>query len=403
MAAAPRNYIVDRSPPGEFGDQEDYNRRVEAFVAEWTGRLVEAKAQRVDIKEFFLKQLFPAAGAWRREVATAHRTEEMENFGTRRDDERLLKAHGSWGAYTPPDNPKYLDYTLKFKRVIQAIVQHCKETGQGTLQGGVHRIQETTYLGRKGAFDIRRYDAKELKELQWHKNPLTVLSQEENRRIAAIFRKATSRAEALNKCKKEVPNYYTHDKFFGVFDRFFNRLIEAGVLGPFDSLWLTHATVRLEINGQLFALTQYVMLEGSKGSTTPIFMHQDALLLQQTLLGIASIFETCALLERDKTEWSTLRDHVGFYVFLYGHAMPFLRGTSSTGDVIERILYRTQLPECQFSSDPTKQVNLTALTPQLTHESFLREEGDHNYKGTFTLTPDPSSFCAAPATSLERR
>lgn len=142
-------------------------------------------------------------------------------------------------------------------------------------------------------------------------------------------------------------------------------------------------TSRLEVNGQLYALSTYLTWLYQDHKNDPLInmvpyskiliIHQDPFLIEPMLKDIAHVFEQAIRMEKDKIG-TDLKGKIGLFLYTFSHAMPFIKGTPEIAALFESIIYAYH--DQKHAGNPT--IYLSALS-SMCFSDFIR---------TYTLTQE---------------
>jgi hypothetical protein len=166
------------------------------------------------------------------------------------------------------------------------------------------------------------------------------------------------------------------------------RIILAGNPSNLKSMYVL-ATNRLEVDGKLYAMSQYLTWMYCDYSEDPVdrmvkhskvmVIHQDTFLIETTVKNIAKIFKESVLWNRDKDSLADLKNKVALLRYEFAHSMPFVRGSAAIAEWLEAAIYHHH-GFTEFRHSKTSLTDLEALT-SLTLEDFMKR-----YESTFLLS-----------------
>jgi hypothetical protein len=138
-----------------------------------------------------------------------------------------------------------------------------------------------------------------------------------------------------------------------------------------------YMTLRIEVDGKMAALSQFVTWLQRDGIKDPIvamkthssvlLVHQDLFLIETMLKEAARLFKSA--LTCDRADLKTLKGRVALWTTVFDNAMPFDRGSSAVSEWFQQAIYRAL--GYRLTYKPGKLVNLEVLTkpfPQVVQE-----------------------------------
>ena len=373
--------------------QAEYERRGEEAVEVASRSILEIRGDGdKEIGALFL-YILRDMGERRHAIATLHGHSKAHLFGLRRDSERCESLY----ILTPLDD-QYLPYgnrlMAKFRREVGEISHdftHFYETSR--------RIESVT-MGRRSVFSWEIFSGQKVTELEWN----TMITSGPIRQGEPINKETSF--ETIREWKEKNPKMYQRDKMH-VQLRMLNVSYPSigtplspgmprreGYRAPSEiyrkSEYLL-GTSRFEVNGKLYALSQYLTWMYRTYDEDPVarmekysrihVIHQDPFLLRDMLNEIAILFTACL-------RWTaadgidSLKDRVALWGYLFSHSMPFARGSAAIRDWLETALYRSLGYDCTYHKDYAR--DWDALT------SLSFEESLESYRRRITLTDRPA-------------
>ncbi|WP_068468993.1 hypothetical protein [Candidatus Protochlamydia phocaeensis] len=376
----PSNYILSQEPLAYGGQQGDYIQKRDAAIARQLIYLEKAVEEKGDLKQFFHQALSSFAQT-RHELAISHGTEEGHYFGRRRWDVLGDVSHtaisGRYGAF----NSKITQF------LSELLKNHIPLKGR--LQKNTFKT-ETSCLERKCSFEVEILDAQDLAERELDRlipsyiekvqgdpniKDLPEIEQADvddknypptlkEQKIIDAFK------QNFKYVKQKHAAFYIHGKFAYILREISNSFpYSQKILTPegvqikknadyLKSLFL-FGKVRLEMNGKMYALSEYVTWSHQDLRTDPVerikrsvvvIMHQDQFLIDETLEEIARIFEKAMQWDSSTGDKQAFIQQVALIRYLFAHCMPYQRGSAAIGEWLEKLIYQAKGFACEHSS-----------------------------------------------------
>lgn len=363
-------YIIDRNPYKYGGQQQIYVEQVNGIVTNAADSFSHAVALKLDLTELF-QQTLATFGEFRNQIAVNHGTEDAGFFGVRRDQEGSFAGHF---AMTPLSHP-YDAYNARLLCVIQ---KHL-----GTMEHTLERFQQAelqvTFAkcqGKSSALEISLIPRDMLKNLS---NYLTVGTYQRLCKLCLVDPISTQDADqlldnftllivnkaAMQRLKLKSLDDYKNLKILLAIIHVRKNYPKGG-----KSDWIL-VTNRCEVNGKMYALSQYLTWVYFDRVHDPIqwmtdvsiisILHQDPFLVETMLTDIAKIFKRA--LEWNGEKIGDLKGHMALFRYELAHAMPFHRGSAAVAEWFERAIYRCHGLHITYA--PEKMVDLESLTSPL--------------------------------------
>ncbi|WP_068468991.1 hypothetical protein [Candidatus Protochlamydia phocaeensis] len=372
------NYILSQDPLAYGGQQRDYIQKRDAAIARQLICLEKAIEEKRDLKQFFHQALSSFAQT-RHELAISHGTEEAHYFGRRRwdviDDMSHTGLAGKYGAF----NPKITHFLSKLLK------------NEIPLEGKPHKNKfktETLCLGRRCSFEVEILDAQNLADREWDSYPPSYIKQvDEDPNVKAMpevnqvdenhYPPTLEEQHIIDTFKQMVKYvkqkhtaFYIHGKvnyaLKGLADSFPSPqkiFTTDGVrfIGNTDylkSLFL-FGKVRLEMNGKMYALSEYITWTYQDHQTDPVerikrsvvvIMHQDQFLIDETLEETAKLFEKAMQWDSSTGDRQAFMEQVALIRYLFAHCMPYQRGSAAIGEWLEKLIYQSKGFACEHNS-----------------------------------------------------
>jgi len=395
-ASSPTSYITERSPGKYGGMQKDYafqsKRAIEAAKIQISIGVSEGK----DITALFHEVLHELASA-RQRIAADHRTKFSECFGRKRDlspsPEDLARGVKAQfiGAFTLLTGKEYSEYNSLFLDRLRLVLN--------TLKHDIRGFSETTYEETKKVLGlVNKFSAEVLTGESLLRLGAIPTIEELNAAITIEGDKPiniidfTNSREAMLSLKSSAPDLYKRLRMSHYLRALAiecpspnqirtdsGEIILEGNPGNLKSMYVL-ATNRLELDGKLYAMSQYLTWMYCNYSQDPVdrmvkhskvmVIHQDTFLIETTLKNIAKIFKESVLWNRDKESLVDLKNKVALLRYEFAHNMPFIRGSAAIAEWLEAAIYHYH-GFTEFHHSKTSLSDLEALT-SLTLEDFMK-------------------------------
>lgn len=393
-------FFVERLPDRFGNNQSDYLAKSNQYIGETATRLLTARKNGEDLTQLFFTVIADLSSK-RSQLAKAHRTEDSEDFGQRRDQ-------------SLPGRTSYLLLTHPYDGVGNKLLKLFADRLSSMLING--KFMESLKIvdkcnGRTSTLDIQVISKEKLEamnirppreylpsfiplDILYRKTPLTA---DEKTRMNALFARF----------KKELPDMYRQRRFASAVRSLANMFPSpsslnqtseaiAEKLPPGQARFIlnntrtkhVHVVLRTNVDGVMYNMTEYFtwlyeslqwvedqdpeehplkcMLECSK----VLMMQQDVLLIQKTLEEIAKVFKRAMLWTREQP-LSDLKNTMAEFCYLAAHNMRDIRGTAAETEWLERAIYNSHGVEYSLR-DKGKLVDLEAFANPLFSE-FVKE------------------------------
>ncbi len=359
LAATHSSYIIQRNPEKFGGRQADFLEREGSAVTSACTLIRECVDKEKDITACFYKVLRGLARA-RKQAAISHKSANSDFFGTRRDDEADCKeiCHGKSLILLTFLNGDYSEFHTKMFTSLTSIINRLPHTNEKFLK--------TTYstdsiaLGRLNRFTLEVLTPKkvssllisptldELNKAVENFESTTIIDFQTNARLLATLKERNSELYKRLKTSLQISQYLLHYPSIKDIPGVINYLVTLEQKPSLNCFYLL-ATNRIEIEGKLFALSQYFtrIYCDLNSSTAPVklgspimVIHQDTFLIGKTLENISKVFRDCITSRIDKIGLGELQTKIGLLRYEFSHCMPFLRGSAAIGEWLEKAIYR---------------------------------------------------------------
>ncbi|MCX6990875.1 MAG: hypothetical protein NTX49_07435 [Chlamydiae bacterium] len=390
------SYITERNPGKYGGRQEDYISQSHRAIEVATRQIGVGVSEGKDVTALFYEVLRDLSAA-RQNIAIAHGTNSAESFGRKRElpctPEELARGENARyiGAFTLLDGEEYSEYNSLFLDRLQRALR--------TLRHDIRGFSQTTYeetkkvLGRVNKFSAEVLTGEVLLRLGTIPTieELNAAITIEGRKPENIIDFVNSR-EAMLSLKSSAPDLDKRLRMSHYLKALAiecpsptkmatpsGEVIVAGNPGNLKSMYVL-ATNRLEVDGKLYAISQYLTWMYCNYSEDPVdrmkrhskvmVIHQDTFLIETTLKNIAKIFQEAILWNRDKEGLTDLKNKVALLRYEFSHNMPFQRGSAAIAEWLEAAVYRYH-GFTEFRHVKTSLTDLEALT-SLTVDDFMK-------------------------------
>ena len=365
-ASSYASYITERNPGKYGGRQEDYVAQSQRAIDSATRQIIAGVSEKKDLTVLFFEVLHDLSAA-RQNIARTHGTETSESFGRRRGlvctAEELGKGEdpGFISPYTILKGEEYSEYNSLFMGRLHRVLS--------TLRHDKRSFSETAYketktaLGRVNKFEVEVLNNEAVLRLGAIPTieELNAAITIEGRKPGTIVDFINSK-EAILSLKTSVPDLYKRLRIslylreialsFPSPKKITTPSGEVTVAeneGNLKSLYVL-ATNRLEVNGKLYAISQYLTWMYCNHSEDPVdrmvrhskvmIIHQDTFLTEDTLKDISKVFKETVLWNRDEESLVHLKNKVALLRYEFSHNMPFQRGSAAIGEWLEIAIYR---------------------------------------------------------------
>ncbi len=374
------SYITDRSPNRFGGQQANYIAQTSGIVEKTATSFRDHIDSQKDLNALFHTTL-SFLGSERQRIAQEHVTENKEEFGVRRDQ------HVNHYFQTILASP-YENYNKKllalFKDDLRALRRTKREFEQIEL-----RIDKGMHLEKPCHIEYNLLTFENQKK--WVLLPnfegvshlcasAGVASPKSESETQDAMSQLFSDKAAIQKLMQEAPTDYL------------NFLVTQMTLdlrktypGERKTDWIC-ASMRIEIEGTLYTLSQYVTwlcrdfihdpIHTMAERSVVVILHHDRNRIESTLNIAAKLFKEA--LEWDQKELPQLKERVVLLTYVLNHATPFMRGSAAVSEWFEKSIYKCFGMDLTYN--PEKCLNLEALTTPF--PEFAR-----NYDSMIQLKP----------------
>ena len=366
------NFFTQQTPERFGGQQGDYLEQVRNVVSKTASQIQESVDSKKDLEEVFSSILNNLAKT-RSDIAFRHNTKNKKKFGQFR--EKNEKRSGLM--HTPLSSP-YLQYN---DRLLQAIIKHLKlmkHTNKSFEQTEL-KIQDNAF-GRQTSWDICVMPVEKKSEwgaeysISYYKTicrKCGILPLNDETNLSDCFNSLMEKSNLKIIKEKSIIDY----KKLKMMD--FIKDIYTSFEGK-KSDWIL-VTVRCEIQGKLYALTQFCTWMYRTYNDDPVeymlsrpdktyisLIHQDPFLIKDSLTEIGKVFKKAVEWNREEG-LEKLTHLVADITYLFSHAMPLERGSAAVGEWLEMALYQYHGFTIKYAEGIC--VNMEALT--LPYKEFM--------------------------------
>jgi Avirulence protein len=381
------NYIYDKNPKTFGNSQSYYQEQVSDIVESAATTVHEAVESKGNIEALF-HALLDSFNQKRQEIAITTKTVDAPQFGRRRD---LGEAVEDGHSYTVLSQ-KYAEYGDTMCGLLQSKLSKMPHDFKGFHKP---RVRESSKcMNRLSSFEVEVLDSNALIAKGWMHD---INIQD----LIKVTKGVSGVKEKLQLLKKMRPDLYKQDRmhFFlmGIHNAFPSPKSVydddgghtfIGDEGNLKSHWVL-ATTRVEINKKMYALSQYLTfmycnhredpVERMTGKAKVTVIHQDMLLVEETLKDIAKIFSQAVSWDSKTSNTEDLIGRVSLFKYLFAHCMPTTRGSAAVNEWFEKTIYKYHGFEVNHA--PGKASDLEALTSDSLGDFVER------YKGMIKVTP----------------
>lgn len=385
ISYSPSTFLL-KNNPNKYGDnQEEYITRSKEAIAEAVGRIRRTVAEGGDLTrlffdildEFCKKRSEIAENAEKMQKVQQHasNSDSVKQFGRRRDIA---------GEYPIQLTPLIKSYAAYGTRLLMFFRKKLIEMEQDQ-NGQMTKVWSTQCGSVKSSLEMEILKPSDLQSRHWlaaaqypnyfpKLNPGTVPSEQE---------KQLGR-DAYKRLQEEDPVLYQRiimSQILAKQDQMFpspNKVAGADKGNLKDSYLL--ATARMEFGGKMYVTSQYLTWLFNDKVTKPhdrmlmhskvLVIHQDRLLIPETLNEIAEIFKRAVLAKDPDTFAQELRH----FQHLFANNMCVERGCAALNDWYTVAMAEAR--ECAVEFDPSGMVDLLALTSPLYTEEYVQKHGE---------------------------
>lgn len=367
-------FFIQQSP-GRFGGQQgDYLRHVEKIVSETVSQIQESVDSKKDLEKVFSSILKNLAKA-RRDIAIKHNTQAKEKFGAFRG-----QGETNPGLMLTPLDDVYLKYNDRLIELIKTHLKRMKHSKE-KFEQTESKVSENVF-GRNTSFDISIMPIEKIDEWcpDYSERHYRTLCKECG---IPPLKEGSDLNDCYNSLMKKNNLKLVKEKSLADYKKLKNTYFIKDIGCDFAGAktdWLL-VTVRCEMHGKLYALTQYLtwMCRNKKDdpveymSTRPdktiiSLVHQDPFLIKDSLIEIGKVFKKAVEWNREEG-LEKLTHLIADITYLFSHAMPLERGSAAVGEWLEMALYRYHGFDIKYAEGVC--VNMEALT--LPYKEFMEK------------------------------
>ena len=358
------NYFFKQSPRRFGSKQDDYYARVGNIVATTADNIFDAVREQRDLTQLFHDTVH-SLGGMRHDIAVDHGTEHAEMYGNPRNGSSSAGFVMSTGLYEV-----YNEYNDRLLLELQRYLRTMKHTVKNFQQTEL-KVQREPCLGRRTSIEFSILSAE--KGAEWQ----VAYSRETYDRMCGIcsispLDECSSIEQCFNHLMTTDVMRIIKEKSIDDYKRLKTMHVIKDVYNQFSgrkSDWVL-ATVRCEMHGKMYALTQYLTWMYRTYQDDPVdwmttrtdptvisLIHQDVFLINETLNDLANVFKQA--IEWDGNNIQELMNLVGLINYLFAHAMPFERGSAAICEWLEMSIYRYHGLDLQYNEAVS--INMEAL------------------------------------------
>jgi Avirulence protein len=357
-------YFIKKNT-NRFGSRQDeYLEHVDEVVKTTSENFCNAVDVGDDLTQIFHTTL-DYLGERRHAIAVQHAHEKADLFGKKRvDASDVFMMYTTLNEVYHEYNNILLPKIQKYLRNIPRTFREFKET-EAKVAGKSCMAKRTStdiaiLTAEKQAeftIDFTRENYERLCDI------CSIIPRDESQNIITCFNSLITQ-DIMAIIKQKSPIDYKRFKMIYVIQDIYEDFPGK------KSDWIV-VTPRCEIQGKMYALTQYLTwahrtyqddpidyMTARKDPTVIALLHQDVFLVKDTLQDIANIFKQA--IEWKSGETQELINLVGLINYLLAHTMPFKRGSAAIAEWLEMAIYRYHGLELQY--DTKYSINMEALT-----------------------------------------
>ncbi len=372
-------------------NKADYEKRTEEIIGNTVQRITDTVEESADLQQFFhvlLADLGKARGA----LAAKHNTPGAEDFGKRRD---VVPFEGHIYTTILVNSAAYDRYNKRTLEFFQRYLSQMKHNLQN-FQQKKDEITES-HLGVVSKLEIEVLDGNDMVKRRWNAEATIPEIQAIRKRAIQEINRNTSAYETGNEdqllkatfkaIKKTNPTYYKRERIIECM-----KLIRAGFPSPRKvghdkyegntahlKSHYVHVIARQEVNGKLYAFTEYFTwmyftyshdpVERMVNCSKVVLLHHDLFLIEDVLNDVARLFERA--IQWKGIDMNELKNRVGLFRYEFAHVIPFERGSAAVGEWLECAIYRYH----GFEFEVRKNVDLEAFSTPLLSQ-FMQKYHD---------------------------
>lgn len=362
---APRyqpTYFVAQEPSRFGGQQEDYEKRANAAIAEVAEEICRCRNDNGDFRVLFFN-LIEKLSAIRSQIAKDHGTEDAELFGSRRDITGL-----PGGAAVLPLLDVYEKYNTKILEVFS------KYLSKMTSEGKKEYTESEEYNGRHSSLEIELISVEEREEKGYNIDLIDFLPPYIKEAAYILPEQLTQKQigeyhQKFRRFKTEFPEEYKIRRMACGLKSLDQLCPMSKLVRLISNSSYVHVRLRTQVDGKLYGITDYfTWMYGSqsvdpgkqiKMGSSVMLHHQDDYLIQPTLEEIAKVFEIAVRWDRDKQDLKVLKDSMTLLCYLLTHNMRDVRGSSAENEWLTFGIYQSLKVECTL--DKERPFDLEAL------------------------------------------
>jgi hypothetical protein len=333
------SYLYQQEPNKYGGKQEEYLAHSEKTIGQGVQAMKEWPSGK-NPTELFHKVLTSFRGA-RAMIAIKHQTTEARSFGKLRTPKESPPFQIM---YTPLNGP-YKEYNRIFIEQLSPFIRTLvpdKKTFSETRAS-----HQETRLGCTVSFQVDLLSEDDIAEKKWD---VLLVPHPGNVEDVAFAKEL----------QRDTPAVYERIVMSHVYLKFLEIHPYVKHLQP------THyalGTLSLEIGGKVHPTSRFFtwLFEDGDGrdpvdimkeNASAVIIHQDPLLIDDTLTAVAELFKQ-AILWNPKTDTKQeLKNRVALFRYAYAHCTPCHRGDGAIGDWLELALYRYHgFTDTRFTQD----------------------------------------------------
>ena len=304
----------------------------------------------------------------RHDIAKKQGDAAAANFGRKRNTREEIQKLDIY-PYSPLNYSAYKEYGDKLLASLQERLKKIPHDNKG-FHAKMERTEEPPCLGRRSEVVIEVLSQQDIKERKWDREADWTSSK---KACEILMKKWIWAKDKMTALKNAEPDLWKQDCM-----RFHIQTLN----DTFDKFKKTHyvlVTQNFQINDKMVPISQFLTwlecngkddpIQNMTGNSVIVILHQDPLLLDETLQDIAAVFETAVQCKpQDNVE--ELQNHQGLLRYEQAHAMPKFRGSCAEAEWKERTIYGHHGHDTAYASN--KCTDLEALTSFSLHEFMQR-------------------------------
>lgn len=347
------HYFFKRCPDRFGSQQRNYLKRVARIVERTAANIQDAVIKQHDLKHLF-HDLLRDLGTERHRIAMSHDTESAEMYGQLRDTPDAFGVFMYTSLYDI-----YREHNQQLLHRIQNYLRQIPHTALSFEKNNMQVIEEPCLNTQTSAeISIFTCQTKDYRGPEYYRS-----YYEQMCHMCSItpLKRSDSIEDCLNHLMSKEVMALIREKSIEDYERIKLDFVRRDMYTLFPgkkSDWVL-MTQHCEINGKMYALTQYLTWMSRNQKDDPVelmtsrikptiisLIHQDVFLIKETLEEIARLFKTA--IEWDRQDQQELIKTMALFNYLFAHAMPFERGSASICEWLEMSIYEYHRMKLQY-------------------------------------------------------